>query len=115
MIYSINEIKTLIEPIAIEYNLPAVYLFGSYARGDATDNSDIDFLIDDNNSTLKSLFDIGGLFDDMMKVLSKKIDIVSINGLMSGTHKVDIMMRNEILNERVLIYDQKRLSGIDAH
>ncbi|MDR3294725.1 MAG: nucleotidyltransferase domain-containing protein [Clostridiales Family XIII bacterium] len=33
-------------PIAIKYQLPTVYLFGSYARGEATDDSDVDILID---------------------------------------------------------------------
>ena len=40
MIYTIEEIRRIITPIAKKYRLPAVYLFGSYARGDATETSD---------------------------------------------------------------------------
>ena len=46
MIYTIEEIRRRITPVAVRYRLKAVYLFGSYARGEATDESDIDLLID---------------------------------------------------------------------
>lgn len=46
MIYTAEEIRRCITPIAVRYRLKAVYLFGSYARGEATDESDIDLLID---------------------------------------------------------------------
>ena len=42
MIYTIDEISRRIQPVASAYGLRAVYLFGSYARGEATENSDID-------------------------------------------------------------------------
>lgn len=34
MVYTIDEIKAKIEPIAKQYNVSKVYLFGSYARGE---------------------------------------------------------------------------------
>lgn len=46
MIYTVEEIRRRITPVAVRYLLKAVYLFGSYARGEATDESDIDLLID---------------------------------------------------------------------
>lgn len=46
MIYTAEEIRRGITPVAVRYRLKAVYLFGSYARGEATDESDIDLLID---------------------------------------------------------------------
>ena len=42
MIYAVEEIKSIVLPVAQKYQLRAVYLFGSYARGTATENSDID-------------------------------------------------------------------------
>ena len=44
--YSIDEISRRVAPVAKSYGLPAVYLFGSYARGEATPESDIDLLVD---------------------------------------------------------------------
>jgi hypothetical protein len=43
-IYTIEEIKTIVEPIARKYGVARVYLFGSYARGEVTENSDVDLL-----------------------------------------------------------------------
>lgn len=46
MIYTAEEIRRRITPVAVRYRLKVVYLFGSYARGEATDENDIDLLID---------------------------------------------------------------------
>ena len=45
MIYSIEEIRKKIAPIAAQYHLKAVFLFGSYARGDYDEDSDIDVMV----------------------------------------------------------------------
>ena len=49
-----------IAPIAPKYGLKAVYLFGCYARGEATDSSDIDLIVDTAGTDLKSLEGEGG-------------------------------------------------------
>ena len=41
--------------ILVKYRIPAMYLFGSYVRGDATEDSDLDFLIDTTGTELTSL------------------------------------------------------------
>ena len=41
----IDEIKKLTEPIFKEYDVGEAYIFGSYARGDFTEDSDIDIII----------------------------------------------------------------------
>jgi len=43
---SIEELRSIVEPIAKEYGVDKVYLFGSTARGDDGDNSDYDFCIE---------------------------------------------------------------------
>jgi predicted nucleotidyltransferase len=55
MIYTLAQIKDLIVPIAIKYNLKALWIFGSYARGEATEESDVDLLMDDSGSTIFGL------------------------------------------------------------
>ena len=37
MIYTLDEIKKRILPVIEKYGIPAMYLFGSYARGEATE------------------------------------------------------------------------------
>ena len=77
MVYSIEEMKQLVTPIAEKYGLRAVYLFGSYARGEATDASDVDILIDRTGSKIKGMFDMGGLYNDLQERLGKKVDLVT--------------------------------------
>lgn len=46
MICTLDEIRRIIVPIVQKYNLSAVYLFGSYARGTTREDSDLDLLVD---------------------------------------------------------------------
>ena len=78
-IYTIDEIKSIIAPIAEEYNLPAVYLFGSYARGEATEKSDIDLCVDASN--IKGLMPLGSLYYDLEHALGKELDLITIDSL----------------------------------
>lgn len=49
-IYTIEEIKTITYKIFKKYNIKEAYIFGSYARGEATRNSDIDIIIKKDDS-----------------------------------------------------------------
>lgn len=71
MIYTIEEIRRRITPIAEKYDLRAVYVFGSYARNEATENSDIDVLIDTKDSKVKGWI-IGGLYNDLCEGAGKR-------------------------------------------
>ena len=44
--YSIQELKDIVAPLAQKYGVQRVYLFGSYARRDMTESSDVDLRID---------------------------------------------------------------------
>ena len=59
MIYTQDQIRQMIAPIAEKYHLKAVFLCGSYARGDATESSDVDLLVDTTGTSLKSLLSLG--------------------------------------------------------
>ena len=62
MVNTVSEIEAIIRPIAEKLGLKAVYLFGSYARDEATENSDIDLLVDTTGTQIKSLFSLGALY-----------------------------------------------------
>ncbi len=81
MVLGLDEIKKRIAPIAKKYSLRAVYLFGSYARGEANDESDIDLLIDSAGSTIKGLFDMGGLYNELCQACGKSVDVVTTSTL----------------------------------
>jgi len=74
-----EQIKDAIYKIAPQYSIEQVYLFGSYARGDATEESDVDFRIVGGN--FPSLYEIGGLYEDLIESLDKKIDVVFTKNL----------------------------------
>ena len=102
MIYTIEAIKSIIEPIAKKYQLPAVYLFGSYARGTATQESDIDLLIDTTGTSLTSLFALGALYCDLEEALKKPIDLITISALEQRAQMPsDLDFRKTVMDERV--------------
>ena len=72
-IYTINEISKIAKPVFEKYNIEKAYIFGSYARGEATKNSDIDIM---TVGEIRGFFAIGGLFEDLKEVLNKEIDLL---------------------------------------
>ena len=71
----LQQLKTIVRPIAEEYGLARVSLFGSRARGEERPDSDYDFLI--SKGKLKSLFELGGLLNDLEDALGKSVDVVT--------------------------------------
>ena len=73
MIYTLAEIKSRVLPIIQKYNIPAMYLFGSYARGDATEESDLDFLVDTTGTRLTSLLSSENYIVTWKKYFTKRL------------------------------------------
>lgn len=104
MIYTLDEIAQRIRPVAEKYHLRAVYVFGSYARGEAREDSDVDLLIDDTGSGLRG-FAYGGLYADLEDALEKKISFVTVDSLEQPVrNKSDIYFRQNVSRERREIY-----------
>ncbi len=87
MIYSVEELKRRIEPIAEKYGLREVYLFGSYARSEATEQSDVDILIDRTGSKIRGMFEMGGLYEDLCASIGKEVDLVTTQTLEQASTK----------------------------
>lgn len=92
---TIDEIRSTVAPIAEKYNVERVYLFGSYARGDADENSDIDLRID--KGALRGMFALCGLYTELEAALNKKVDLLT-------TASLDNDFLDRIKNEEVLLY-----------
>ena len=108
MIYSMDELKRRIVPVAKKYNLRAVYLFGSYARNEASDESDIDILIDRTDSKIKSLFEMGGLHNDLCESIGKDVDLITTHALFQdGGNERAPWFTETVIKERVPIYEQQ--------
>ena len=84
MIYTLNDLCRIVTPVAEKYRLKAVYVFGSYARGEAREDSDVDLLVDCTGSGMVG-FDYGGLYNDLEEALSKSIDMVYNRSLIETT------------------------------
>ncbi len=105
MIYAIEEISERIKPIAEKYKLPAVYLFGSYARGTATENSDIDLIVDTTGTNIKGLFGLGELYCELESALDKKIDVITVQALKQTTQMESERKFNDyVWKEKVSLY-----------
>jgi predicted nucleotidyltransferase len=65
--------------IAAQYGAQNVRVFGSVARGEAGDGSDLDFLVEMEPG--RSLLDLAALRDDLMDLLGRDVDVVTEDSL----------------------------------
>lgn len=95
-IFTVENIIALVKPIAAKYGVEKIYLFGSYARGEADDNSDLDFLVfGGKNFKLTMIF---ALAEELREVLQKDVDVFEINEI-----NEDSEFYNTIMKERLLV------------
>ena len=93
---TIAEIKTAVETIAPEYPIKQVQLFGSYAEGLATPESDVDVLVEFNARPI-TLLDYCGFQEELSEFLNVQVDIVQMP--LSKYAKTNL-----IINEVVRLY-----------
>jgi uncharacterized protein len=80
--------------IAAKHGARNVRVFGSVARGEADEQSDIDFLVDMEPG--RSLLDLGGLLMDLQDLLGRNVDVVTERGLKPR-------IRERVLHEAVAL------------
>ena len=80
MVYTIEQIRRIASPIAAFYGVKSLSLFGSYARGEATEDSDIDIDLLLDRSGMSGGWAIGGLYSDLSEALGKELDMVTTTG-----------------------------------
>lgn len=90
-----QNVKKFISKVLVEGGVKRAALFGSFARGDATEDSDIDLLIEFKGKK-KSLFDLVALKIQLEESLGRKVDLVTYNSL----HP---LLRDRILSEQIII------------
>lgn len=95
-IFTIKDIASLVDPIAKKYRVKEIYLFGSYARGEADGDSDQDFLVfGGENFKLTMIF---ALAEELREVLKKDVNVFEINEI-----NKDSDIYNTIMKERLLV------------
>ena len=75
-VLTIKQIKERILPILAKHNIHEVYLFGSYARGEANNKSDVDIYCEAGD--INTFIDQGFLEDELESSLGKDVDIIFI-------------------------------------
>lgn len=98
-IYTIDEIKKLLNNLLKDTDVLKVTLFGSYAQNKATANSDLDLLIDSNGKLMG--FKLFSLISKIESLLKKDVDAFEKTEIIKGS-KID----NEINNTGVIIYER---------
>ncbi len=83
MVKSVEELRRTkqddILRLAKKYGAYDVSVFGSVARGQADEKSDVDFLV--NMEQGRSIFDLGGLLTDLEDLLECNVDVITEEGL----------------------------------
>lgn len=98
-VYTLEEIKQMLYPIFQTVSVYKAILFGSYAKGLATENIDIDIVIDSNGELLNIYF--YGLLEEIIEKLGKKVDLIEISEI-----EKDSPIYKEIENEGVVVYEK---------
>jgi predicted nucleotidyltransferase len=96
---TIDEIRNILTPIVSPYPINRVILFGSYARGDASQSSDVDLIIDSEGRL--NAFDYFGVIGMIVKKMPIKVDVFELDEV-----KRPSSMYDSISKEGVIIYER---------
>ena len=98
-------IRYAVQPVAHKYGLDRVSLFGSYARGDATEGSDVDLLVEGGNiHNMKTFLELEEAFE---AAIGKKVDVVDASLLQKDTRSAR-RFRERIKEDEVILYERIR-------
>lgn len=93
-VFTLTDIANLIKPIVRKYGVKEIYLFGSYARGDADEDSDLDFLVfSGENFKLTMIF---ALAEELRETLKKNVDVFEINEINKDSDFYNTIMRERL-------------------
>jgi len=92
-----SKIKYIIKEILHKNEVKRAAFFGSYARGDYSENSDIDILIEFDNDD-KSLLDIIGIKQEIEDKINIKVDLLTYDS-------INPKIRDNILSNQEIIYE----------
>lgn len=95
-VFTIENIIRMVKPIAEKYHVDQIYLFGSYARGEAGIDSDLDFLVYGGEKFKLTM--IFALAEELREVLEKEVDVFEIHEINPNSE-----FYNTIMKERLLV------------
>lgn len=94
-IFTMEDIAKVVKPLTEKYHVKEIYLFGSYARGEADENSDLDFLVYiDEGFKLTNVLALG---EELREALQKRVDIFEIHEINKDSDFYRNVMREKVL------------------
>ncbi len=96
-IYTLNELQSLLLPVFRHHDVRRAVLFGSYGKGKADSQSDVDLLVDSDLRGLRFV----GLIEDVRSALEKEVDVLDVSHIVKGS-EID----SEIKRTGILLYEK---------
>ena len=100
--YSIEDIKQKAKPIMAKYGVSVMYLFGSYARGDAESDSDIDFAVQDEGAELEGMKLIT-FQRELEDAFGVPIDLIELDSVHTSVTRFENRMATKFERDKVLL------------
>ena len=97
---TIKEIQDIVTPLVEPFPVVRVILFGSYARGDATEKSDVDLIIDSEGAI--DSWEFFGIVGKIAQTIPAKVDVFELDEVKNPSN-----MFTNISEEGVVIYERK--------
>ena len=94
-VFTMEQIAAAVKPLADKYRVKEIYLFGSYARGEADENSDLDFLVFGGEMFRRTM--IFALAEELRKVLKKNVDVFEIAEINPNSNFYQTIMKEKVL------------------
>lgn len=97
MMKNIHDVQAALQPVFRKYNVTRAVLFGSVAKGTATEKSDVDLVVDSGLRGLKFV----GLMEAIREALSSEVDVFDRTHIEGGSK-----LEREIRNTGIIIYEK---------
>ena len=94
-VFTMEQIAAAVKPLADKYRVKEIYLFGSYVRGEADENSDLDFLVFGGEMFRRTM--IFALAEDLREVLKKNEDVFEITEVNPDSNFYQTIMKEKVL------------------
>ena len=94
-VFTTEYIAAMVKPLADKYRVKEIYIVGSYAMGEADENSDLDFLVFGGEMFKRTM--IFALAEELRDTLKKKVDVFEISEVNPDSNFYKTIMKEKVL------------------
>ena len=96
-VYTVPQLRAILSPVFSRYGVRRAVLFGSYGKGNATEKSDVDLLVDSGLRGLKFV----GFLDEVQRAVGKDVDLFDVTHIQAGSR-----IEREIQHTGITVYEK---------